>query len=416
MQYYGPFLSWIDHQREHMIALTESWANINSGSKNLEGLAKQLKACKEAFSPLGGEINELTLPPYMHIDDFGNRLSSPLGKALHIVKRPEAKIRLLFSGHMDTVYGQTNPFQKAVRKNEEILNGPGVADMKGGLVILLTALQAFEKSPFATKIGWEVLISPDEEIGSPGSRSILERAAKRNDFALIFEPSFSDGAFVSSRGGSQNFTLVVHGKAAHAGRDFRLGRSALTAACSFVTDLEQLNLQDALPEDEIVINVGELHSGQGFNVVPNLAICKINLRAATLASMEEAKKKMYKLVDAHGTQDGISMHLHEGSARLPKIIDKHTEELFQWISNCANDLGQKIAMRPTKGVSDGNILSNFGLANIDTLGAIGGNIHTPEEYINVSSLVQRAKLCALLLMKVSNSEFNFQGKSNVINL
>src|SRR5438270_5916502 len=105
MQYYGPFLSWIDHQKEHMIHLTESWANINSSSKNIEGLTTQLRVLKEAFSALGGEMNELTLPAYTHIDEGGNPASFALGKALHIVKRPDAAHKLLFSGHMDTVYG-----------------------------------------------------------------------------------------------------------------------------------------------------------------------------------------------------------------------------------------------------------------------------------------------------------------------
>src|SRR5207302_2976995 len=104
---------------------------------------RQLKACKEAFSNLGGKVEELQLEPYLHIDEEGKESLAPLGKALHIEKRMDAKFKLFFSGHMDTVYGINSAFQKAEHKNEEILTGPGVADMKGGLVILLYALLAF---------------------------------------------------------------------------------------------------------------------------------------------------------------------------------------------------------------------------------------------------------------------------------
>lgn len=408
MQYYAPFLQWIDHQGEHMAQLVEAWGNINSGSYNRDGLAKQMIACKEAFSRLGGEMQELVLPHFEHVDSHGNTISQPLGKALHIVKRPTAEIRIFLCGHMDTVYGAESPFQKVVKKDNNTLLGPGVADMKGGLVVLLTALEAFEKSPYASKICWELLITPDEEIGSPGSKSILERAAKRNHFGLLFEPSFPDGSLVSERGGSMNFTIITRGVAAHVGRDFANGRSALFALCPLIAELEKLNSKGSNPEDEVIVNVGELHSGTGFNVVAELAVAKVNLRSSSLRLMEQAKEKIEQLIKHYGEREGIQMKLIEGSCRYPKIIDTHTEELIQWLSSCGEDLGIKVLMRPTKGVSDGNFLSGFGLSNIDTLGAIGGEIHSPREYIHLDSLVARAKLTALFLMKAANSEFQLQ--------
>ena len=411
MQHYDPYLQWIDHQKEHMINLVTTWSNINSHSMNLEGLAQQLSALKEHFSLLGGEQQVLTLPPQHHIDCHGKDVVEPLGKALLVTKRPNATFRIFLSGHMDTVFHKNSPFQKAKRIDEAKIVGPGVTDMKGGLVILLMALQAIEKSPFAVHIGWEVLITPDEEIGSPGSKAIFERAAKRNHLGLLFEPSFPDGAFVSERAGSMNLVLVVHGKSAHVGRDFEKGKSAIFALAPLVTELEKLNTQD------VTCNVGEITSGHGFNIVPELAIVKINIRSQSKAALLEAKEKIDILIKHTANKiEGITMELPEMSVRHPKIQNKQTEKLFNWLEASMKELNEPLKKRATRGVSDGNILAEHGLDNIDSLGAIGGEIHTTNEYLLVESLTKRAKLLALFLMKIANSEFEMLNKEPPIAL
>ena len=403
MQYYEPFLQWIDHQKERMYALVENWSNINTSSKNIQGLSQQLEVLKESFKELSGNIQELCLPQSKSVDAYGNLITEPLGKALFITKRHEAKTSVFLSGHMDTVFPVDSPFQKAVKVNHNKLIGPGVADMKGGLVILLFALLAFEKSPFASQIGWEVLITPDEEIGSPGSKSIFERAAKRNAFGLIFEPSFPDGSLVSDRGGSMNMVVVVKGKAAHAGRNYHQGKSALFAIAPFISELEQLNQNNS--KSPCIVNVGHLQSGYGFNIVPDLAICKINLRTDLPDIMKTTKHKIYHLAEKIAAREGITIELHEITERPPKIFDTQTDELFTHLATCAEHLGTPLKKKPSRGVTDGNILAANGLVNIDTLGAIGGELHTTAEYILLDSLVQRAKLCALFLMKFANGEW-----------
>src|SRR5262245_7475448 len=144
MEYYLPFLRWIDHQKEHMKELVTSWANINTHAINYQGLEEQMASLKMAFESLEGTMQELALPSYTVVDDRGNKASIRLGKALHITKRSEAPIKLFLGGHMDTVYAKSSTFQRTVEMDENTLQGPGVCDMKGGLVILLTALQALE--------------------------------------------------------------------------------------------------------------------------------------------------------------------------------------------------------------------------------------------------------------------------------
>lgn len=423
MEHYLPYLNWIDHKLDHMKELVTTWANINTYCSNYSGLEAFMQELKKNFSSLHGDMKEVDLPPHTVVDERGKKTSVPLGKALHITKRLDAPIRILLSGHMDTVFGKSSGFQTVHQTPQNTLVGPGVCDMKGGLVVLLYALEALEKSPYASKIGWEVLITPDEEIGSPGSKTVLETAAKRHHIGLIFEPAHSDGAIVSSRPGSINLVIVVRGKSAHAGRDYTAGRSALKKAAMLLLDLEALNTlkpgQD-MPVDtlgsHIIVNVGELHSGSSFNIVPDLAIMRVNIRACMPKLLEEVRKQVDAAIQKHSNEDGIWIEVHEQSSRPPKIMDHATERLYRFIQECASNLNSAISTKSSGGVSDGNTLASAGLMTIDSLGPIGGKMHTHEEYVVIDSIPQRAKLASLLLMRIGNGEFVIDSKNHVIQL
>lgn len=396
-----------------MKELVISWSNINTHATNYEGLEQQLSMLKKSFESLGGTIQELSLPPYSVIDDRGNKVSIPLGKGLHIVKRQEAPIKVFLGGHMDTVFAKHSTFQKAHHKDDKTIVGPGVADMKGGLVVMLTALQALEKSPYAEKIGWEVIINPDEEIGSPGSSQIFERAALRNHIGLLFEPAFADGSLVFERSGSVNLVCIVRGKAAHAGRDFEQGKNAIFAAAHFVYELETLSQQF----ENCTLNIGEFRSGNSFNVVPDLAILRINARAKDPETLQRIKSAIIALAESHGQKrEGISFEIIEQMSRQPKIKDPQSEKVKSWITECAGNLQMAIQFTSSRGVTDGNILANAGLGTIDSLGPIGGELHTHNEFLDTESLLHRAKLAALLLMKIGNEELVFQKHHTVISL
>jgi glutamate carboxypeptidase len=165
---FEPILSWIARQERSMIDHVTTWSNINSHSHNTAGLAKLAQKLAADYSVLDGETTWHDLPPAASINSRGQRIETPLGRAITITKRPDARLRVLLNIHMDTVYPPDSPFQ-SVREEPGKLHGPGVADAKGGLAVMLTALEAFEQSPDAHRIGWQVLINPDEEIGSPGA-------------------------------------------------------------------------------------------------------------------------------------------------------------------------------------------------------------------------------------------------------
>ncbi|MCH7545598.1 MAG: M20/M25/M40 family metallo-hydrolase, partial [Planctomycetes bacterium] len=255
---------------------------------------------------LAGNLEKIKLEPHEVIDATGQIESKPLGMALSQKKRTEADLQIFLGIHMDTVYSPDHPFQTTTRLDKKRLGGPGVLDAKGGLVVLLIALEAFEQSPFADQIGWEVLLNPDEEIGSPGSTDLLVQAAQRNDLGLVFEPSLPDGALISSRKGSGNFTLVVRGKTAHAGRDYHLGVNAVHALADYIVHLMELNH----PDHGITINVGRIEGGQAVNVVPDLAIGRFNIRVNSLQDQHFVEEKLQQLTSTFSHQEGITFELH----------------------------------------------------------------------------------------------------------
>lgn len=394
-----PQLMWIDKEQDTMLQLLQEWADINSGSENISGLAAMIEVLSTNFAKLDGAMEKIDLQPRIVIDAFGKPMEVPHGKALSVIKRPEAKIKVFLGGHMDTVYPVSHRFQKTTLLGANILQGPGVADMKGGLVVMLKALEAFEQHPLAVNIGWEVLINSDEEVGSIGSEPLLIRSAKRNTLGLIFEPSFPDGAIVSSRKGSANLTIASFGRAAHAGRDFDKGRNAITALAKFIVAAHELTHL----EKGITLNFGHISGGGPVNVVPDLALCRLNIRTIHPDDFAYIEGELIKIAN-HLESDGVKLTITLQHTHPPKLFDKKNQSLFNQLQLCAKEEGFNLEHRPSGGACDGNLLSAHGLPVIDSLGVIGSHIHTTDEQMVISSLVSRTRLITLFLLKLANVE------------
>jgi glutamate carboxypeptidase len=404
MNDYSPYLDWITSRHDRCIDLLVEWANVNSGTRNLSGLEEMRSLVERELGGLGGEIQTLELEPQKVVDPEGRIARLPLGKALFVRKRPAADLRVFLCIHMDTVYDRDHPFQRCLPVEENELNGPGVADAKGGLLVMITALQALERSPWAAHLGWDVLVNPDEEIGSPGSAPLLQEAARNNHLGLVFEPALPDGTLVSSRKGSGNFVAVIHGRAAHAGRSPDLGKNAINALAEFIVELNAF----ADARDGILVNVGAVTGGGPVNVVPDLAISRFNVRATRHADQEIFKEHLGALTANISARDGISIEIHGDFARPPKPLEGGSLDLAQHIEHCARDLGIPITWISTGGACDGNNLQAAGLPTIDSLGVKGGNLHSPDELVVLDSLTERARLTALLLMKLASGEIPWQ--------
>jgi glutamate carboxypeptidase len=348
------------------------------------------------------------MPKDCEIDPAGHRVETPIADAISIRKRPAAPIKIFLCIHMDTVYGPEHPFQTVRQVDGNTINGPGVADAKGGLCVMLIALEALERSPFADQIGWEVLINSDEEIGSPGSGPLLKQCAQRNQIGLLFEPALPDGALVGERKGSGNFDAIIRGRSAHAGRDFHHGRNAMHAAAALVVALDELNR--TMPG--VTVNVGRIDGGGPSNVVPDLAVVRFNCRIPTPHFQARLEGELKRIVEEIDQRDGINVELIGGFRSPPKIVDPPTQKLFDQVADCGRELGLSLTWRSSGGVSDGNKLAAAGLPVIDTLGPRGGNLHSTEEFLLLDSLTERAKLTALLLMKLGAGEIQPMQSTN----
>jgi glutamate carboxypeptidase len=393
-------MDWIDSRQAWMAERVHAWSCINSGSYNLEGLARMCAALQVEFSVLDADMQLLDCDPITRINAAGNAQSVILGQALHLVKRPRAAVKVFLGGHMDTVFGKDHPFQTPRRLDSHRLNGPGVADLKGGLVVMLTALQAFERTPLASRLGWEVLINPDEEIGSPGSARLLEACARRNHLGLLYEPALADGTLAGARKGSGQFSVVLRGRAAHAGREFEQGRNAIVALADYTRALYDLNGRRA----GVTINPGRVEGGGALNMVPDLAILRFNVRIGTPADRQWLEARLDRLDHRFGRRDGIRIERRGAFGRPPKIISAANQRLFAAVADCGRMLDIPIAWQATGGVCDGNNLAAAGLPNVDTMGVRGAEIHSEREYVILDSLTERARLSALLLMRLAAGE------------
>jgi glutamate carboxypeptidase len=388
-------------RREAMIEAVVALARINSGSANLAGLEAMAGALAPRLAALGAEPARVEPAPVEAIDGQGRAAPVAHGASLHLTVRPDAALQVLLVGHMDTVFPPGDAFQDVRWLRDGVLNGPGVADMKGGLVVMLEALAAFEASPWAERLGYQVVINADEEVSSFASGPLLAAAARAASLGLVYEPgTTADGMLAAARKGRAAFTVVARGVSAHAGRNPEDGRNALVAAADFAVRAQALNgAREALS-----VNVARIEGGGPANVVPDLALVRLESRVATHADRHWIEAELARLAAQVGAAHGLTLTLHGRFTRPPKPFDPRTERLFEAVRRCGADLGQSIGWRASGGCCDGNNLAEAGLAVVDTLGVRGGAIHSRDEFLIADSLVERAQLSALLLMRLASGE------------
>ena len=381
---------------EPMLDQVLGWAAVNSGSRNLGGLERMADLLADAFAALPGLLRFEQPQPVEAVDPAGKRIHLKHGRHLHLTVRPTAPVQLLLTGHMDTVFAADHAFQETQWLEDGVLNGPGVADMKGGLAVMLAALKAVERSPAGDRLGYEVVINSDEEVGSLGSAALLAQAARGKRAALTYEPAaLPDGTLAGARPGSGNFAIVIHGRSAHAGRNPEDGRNALLAAADLALRL------DGLRREGLTVNPSRIEGGSPSNVVPDLAILRVNMRPRTPQLEDEAKRAIDEAVAAVASDRDVKIEMSGGFGRPPKPLTPAAEALFNLVKQAGEDLGQPIAWQPSGGVCDGNNIAACGVPVVDTMGVRGGKIHSMEEYLITESLGERAALSALTILRLA---------------
>ncbi len=397
--------SWLQDQQDQMAQDLEELCNLNSGSDSIDGLHAVAEWLVDYFAPLELVCERIALPSFQKVDDHGLLRTHHTGPALRwdmLGTVAEKRKRLLLTIHYDTVYGPTSNFQKCHRfvacgakgENELRMRGPGVIDAKGGIVVLRWAAMAAKRFLDLSSLNLSIILTPDEEIGSPATMDLWKEIAGTFDFAMLYEPALADGSLVSQRKGTGTFIVVVRGKSAHAGRNFHDGRNAIALACKIALALDALN---GLRPD-VTINVGRIRGGDAVNVVPDLAVLRANIRVSSLADQEWIESQVQHIVHMYCVADsGYQVELHGGIHAAPKTIDTRTANWMELTERVGASIGESIAWKPSGGASDGNKLAGLGLSNIDTFGPEGNLLHSDQEWVRISSLPRKAALSVAVI-------------------
>lgn len=303
--------------------------------------------------------------------------------------------QVLFAGHLDTVHPPDGDFQVLTKMADgRNVTGPGAVDMKGGILITVAALEALHAE--GNEVNWTFILTSDEETGSFQSEAVLREEAAKHDVGLVMEPALADGSLAIERMGSGQFKIEVFGRSAHVGREFERGISAVVKLGEVLTSLGLM----ADAKRGLIVNVGPLKGGSATNVVPDYAAVWGNVRYRDEAGGEELGAMIDALATEGESLPRVVVHRHWN--RPAKPINDAVRALAERAQRTATDLGQQLPFASTGGVCDGNILQSAGLPCIDTLGVRGGNLHRTDEFVEIASLVERAQLMAVLVMRLAN--------------
>ena len=320
---------------------------------------------------------------------------APTGSAL-------GPTRFLLVGHYDTVFEPADAFQRFREDPNDSARaiGPGVADMKGGLVVLLFALRALAETGDLDRASYTVLLNADEEIGSLGSRALVEAEARAATYGLVFESARENGAMVSSRRGLGQFYLTARGRAAHAGSAHREGRSAVLEMAHKVIEIEQLTDY----RGGVTVNTGIFDGGTKRNIVPEHAEVWIDLRYDEPARGEAVHRRLEQIAEKSRVPE-VRAELWGTLHRPPKLATPETLALLERHAGLARALG----LAPPDpihagGGTDGSLMGAVGLPTLDSMGVRGGRAHTDREFVVLDSLAERAALAALLVRSVVVSQ------------
>lgn len=354
------------------------WCAIPSHAGDPEGTRRMARELTAAFA----EVGATALEPV-----------GPGGEPIVLARSPERPgRRVLLVGHYDTVPHDGPGRDPAVAVEGDRIAARGAADMKGGLVVMLEALRTLEAGP-APAPAWEALIVPDEEIGTPWSRVRLLEAAHRVAAALVFEPALAGGRVARARKGVGTLTLDVAGRAAHAGREPHLGRSAVAALAELVGRVEAL----ADPAAGTTVTVTSVAGGSAPNVVPSAATARVDLRADSDREAARVVAGARAAAAEVAARREVAIEVGGGVHRPPKPVDAASEALFEAYRAAGQRVGVAIDWADAGGASDANLLAAAGVPVLDGLGAVGGGLHAPGEYALIASLDERAALAAALM-------------------
>jgi glutamate carboxypeptidase len=356
--------------------------NTDCGSYTKAGVDEVGRFVAEAFRGLGAEVE---VRPH---DTFGDTVIGTWAG--------DGTARILLIGHMDTVFDAGTAAERPFAIDDGIARGPGVTDMKSGLLAGIHAIAAVREVlggvPFARLV---FAANPDEEVGSPTSTPHIRELAEGMDACLVLECARANGDIVSSRKGILDARLTLRGRAAHAGVEPEKGRSAILAAADLITRLHALNGR----WPGVTVNVGVVAGGTRPNVVAERCELEVDVRAVAREDLEAAESEIGALIETLAVPD-VTATLEPMARWWPMEKLERSGRLVEHAQELAGRLGFELRDAATGGASDANTTAGMGIPSLDGLGPIGGNDHSPAEYLEVASIVPRTALLAALLVEI----------------
>ena len=371
-------IEYLEERYDEMLELLKEFVLIQSGTHNTQGVNRVCDAVVKAIEDLPVRITRLEHKQYGDTLILSFNSSGDSGN-------------ILIAGHLDTVFPDDTDFNW-YREDEKNSYGPGVIDMKGGIVAVIYALKALNSCNMLSNIPIRVIFNTDEEIGSPVSREVIAAEAKKSAMALVTECGGKNGEVVTGRKGRQGLEMHVKGKAGHAANSIEEKSSAVLALAHKIIEIESLN--NTFPD--LTVNVGRIEGGTGPNSIPETAMAALDIRfrteealSAFMISLEEINNR----IDVIGT----TSRLVKVADRPPMVTTEQNRELYHIAAEAGERLGIPVVEEFRSGGSDANIIAAAGTPVIDGLGPLGRNDHSDREYMIKKSLLDRTKLLVLLI-------------------
>lgn len=375
--------AFIESRFQQFVHDLETIVNIDSVSGHGTGLHQVAAFFQSRFAALGWptlchEFNDDRVPCL----EITNGVAPDRGE----------RFDMLFMGHMDTVFPTGTATQRPFKIQGSHALGPGVSDMKGGLVTVLHAAETLQHFKIADQVSLCIAFNSDEEVGTLDSRQWLEGLAQRSRRVFVFEPSRAGGHRVIKRKGCADFEVICRGKAAHAGASPHKGSNAVVELAHQIIDI----MAQSNPQLETTVNVTTANGGTATNVIPDFARADVDIRFSTTAEARRIEAYFQTLAPT-GIIDGARVDVRGGIDRMPMVPSKDSLALWDQVAQIGERLGLEMKTISTGGVSDGNFTAALGIPTIDAMGPRGDNAHSEDEYLDLDSVAANILLTCELV-------------------
>ncbi|POT56322.1 peptidase M20 [Citrobacter amalonaticus] len=359
---------------ERYIEELETLVNVDCGTQTLEGVALVAERLQTLWLQEGWNVEQVNL-------------GDQVGPALLVTNKPQTiHFDVLLVGHLDTVFPPGTVAERPMSRDTERLYGPGVSDMKSGLLNILWAIRELDEAD-KSRLSIAIAMNPDEETGSVWSHEWIGELAKRSRVVLVCEAARADGSLVKARKGMAGYHLTFKGKAAHAGNDPEKGRSAITALGNSIIAINAL----ADISRGTTLNIGVIKGGSAANVVADEAFAELDVRFwenEEYARISQSLEKMCR----EGFLEGVTTSLEQVNHKPAMSVNEKTASLISLVEKAGEEEGIPITWQAVGGGSDANHTAALGIPTLDGLGPVGAGFHSAEEYLQTDSIIPRIRL------------------------